>query len=339
MKLSDASVAPLRSLRSCSIESPGTVLAPLRFAGCSLPSRNGAVWFRPRFVVHKPVAAPYEGTVTETPQRQPIFNVPRTIVLLIGAMAAIHGLRIALSDAVDADLLARFAFVPARLTTIVDPAAVTARLDALAEADQGADGPGAFAAFFLGTRSPQPWTVLTYAVLHGNWLHLGLNGVWLLVFGAPVANRLAPSRFLALFAVSAVAGAAAHAAVDPLSFDPLIGASAAVSGCMGAALRFMFQPGRRGLSAGSDAAPAHLSPRLSLRALLRDRRAVAFTLVWFVTNAVTGVWAVPLGLSAMPIAWQAHVGGFLLGLLAFPLFDPVGPESRAAPPPSGTDVG
>ena len=57
--------------------------------------------------------------------------------------------------------------------------------------------------------------------------------------------------------------------------------------------------------------------------------------MWFASNLVTGIGAVPLGLSDAPIAWQAHIGGFLLGLLAFPLFDPVrvsAPQTEPPPP-------
>ena len=51
------------------------------------------------------------------------------------------------------------------------------------------------------------WTFVTYAFIHGDWTHLGLNGVWLLAFGTPVARRFGMARFLAFFAVTAAAGA------------------------------------------------------------------------------------------------------------------------------------
>ena len=56
------------------------------------------------------------------------------------------------------------------------------------------------------------WTFVTYALIHGDWTHLGLNSVWLLAFGTPVARRFGALRFLAFFAVTAAAGAAAHLA-------------------------------------------------------------------------------------------------------------------------------
>lgn len=262
-----------------------------------------------------------------TTTRQPIFNVPGVVLLVIVVMAGIQAAQELMSDQAQADLLARFAFVPGRLTLAIDPAAVMSRLVDTMNQDPGPDSAAAAGQFFLGSGSPQPWTVLSYAVLHGGWAHLGLNAVWLLAFGSPVVRRIRNMRFLLLFALSALAGAAAHYGVDPLSLQPLVGASAAVSGCMGAAVRFVFAPLHPG--SGPETAPGHLAPRRTLLALATDRRAAAFLLVWFASNLVTGIGAVPLGLSDAPIAWQAHIGGFLLGLLAFPLFDPV----RATPAP------
>ena len=279
---------------------------------------------------------PYAEAVRDT-ARQPIFNVPFAVLALVASMAAIQALQGVLSDAHDAAILVHFAFVPGRLTAAIDPAAVLGRLASLQMSDPGPDGGVDAARFFLGTGTPHPWTALTYAMLHGGWTHLGLNAVWLLAFGAPVARRLRPVRFLLLFVAGSLAGAATHFAVDPLSLQPLVGASAAVSAFMGAALRFVFQPASRGW-----AGPIEHAPRLSLLSVLRDRRAAAFLIVWFLSNLVTGVAAVPMGLSDMPIAWQAHVGGFLMGLLAFPLFDPAadGPVAPAPPvePAAEADV-
>jgi membrane associated rhomboid family serine protease len=267
--------------------------------------------------------------VSQPPTRQPIFNIPAAVLALIVAMAAIQALRDWLPDRVDADLLARFAFVPGRLTYSVDPSRVLARLAGLDLASEAGRQTLGAARFFLGDGSLQPWTALTYALLHGGWTHFGLNAVWLLAFGTPVARRLGAGRFMAFMAVGAVAGAATHYAVDPASLQPLVGASAAVSACMGAALRFMFRTAPT-VDAEGDPAPAG-RPRLSLMAMVADRRASAFLVVWLLTNLVSGLWAVPLGLSDMPIAWQAHVGGLLFGLLALPLFDPR--REPVIPPP------
>ena len=117
---------------------------------------------------------------------------------------------------------------------------------------------------------------MTYAFLHdpNSWTHVGLNAVWIVAFGPPVAHRVGALRFLALFCVTAIAGALAHYALNPMDFTPLIGASAADSGLMAAAARFMFQPGASlGAPAGysSSAAPPRFNaPAPGVRALLRD---------------------------------------------------------------------
>ena len=91
---------------------------------------------------------------------------------------------------------------------------------------------------------------------------------------------------------------------------------------MGAAIRFIFQPGGplgasgfRGFDAAEAVQPA------SLGGILADRRARLFLVVWLVTNFVFGAFARPLGLSDMPVAWVAHLGGFFAGIVLFPLFD------------------
>ena len=63
-------------------------------------------------------------------------------------------------------------------------------------------------------------------------------------------------------------------------------------------------------------------PRVpSLFELLSQRRALVFIAIWMATNFVFGAGAQTLGASEAPVAWIAHVGGFVAGLLAFPLFD------------------
>ncbi len=103
----------------------------------------------------------------------------------------------------------------------------------------------------------------------------------------------------------------------------MVGASASVSGAMAAALRFAFQPGAPLGLYRLDEATAYRLPALPLRDVLAERRALTFVVVWFVLNLVSGLAAPQLGLVDSAIAWQAHVGGFLVGILAFPLLDPV----------------
>ena len=125
----------------------------------------------------------------------------------------------------------------------------------------------------------------------------------------------------------------------------MIGASAAVSGFMAAAIRFVFQPGGSlDLWSAPDGVP-HLVPAAPLLAALRDPRILAFLAVWFGLNLLFGMGSVPILDSEQPVAWQAHVGGFLAGLLAFAAFDPIGPaptrgnETESEPSAAETTTG
>ncbi len=259
------------------------------------------------------------------PARQPIFNIPLSILAVLVGLLLVHLARQIIPDVWDDAAFTHLAFVPGRLTFAFDRDAVIGALMTLTA--QGSEGYRQAAAgrFFLGDGSPQPWTMVTYALLHADWAHVGLNGIWLLAFGTPVARRTRSLRFFMFFATTALAGAFVQYFAHPLDLTPVIGASAAVSGCMGATLRFMFQPRAATIAALNPAFEASpgtlLQPVQPLRAILTDRRAVTFLIAWFATNLLFGLGSIGFGLSSGPIAWQAHIGGFLAGLLLFPLFD------------------
>jgi membrane associated rhomboid family serine protease len=202
------------------------------------------------------------------------------------------------------------AFIPLRLSFALAPQWV---LEALGSG--GLDPEGGMAA--LSGAGPLVYlTPLTYAFLHGGWTHLAINGLTLAAFGAPVAKRLGPGRFSLFYAACAIAGALTHYALHPLDAAPVVGASAAISGTMAAIVRFAFTPGARpGLSRdGSVAKTASLSQ------LGENRQAMFFLAVWMGANFIFGAFPEAMG-SSDPIAWEAHVGGFLFGLLTFGAFD------------------
>lgn len=252
-------------------------------------------------------------------QKQPMFNLPAVVVVLIGALVAIHGLMEAQGPRGAFDRVLDFGFVPAAWTVRFDPDALqeVARR-ALEHGGEVAEREFALARYVLARAEGGFWTVLTYAFLHGSWLHVGLNAVWLAAFGAPIARRVGTERFLFIAGITAIAGAALHWVTNPYEATPMIGASATVSGMMAAAARFAFSP------RGFGGVPPHLAPRLGLGEMLRNRTTVLFIVVWFVVNLVFGLAAVPLGLATEGggIAWEAHIGGFVAGLLLFPFFDP-----------------
>ncbi len=265
-------------------------------------------------------------------RREPVFNMPGVIVLFVAIFAGIHAWREYLIDAVaDGDVLRRFAFVPGRLTAVFDMDAIAATLTSLSRDANQLD----IARYFLDDGSAQYWTLISYSFLHGDWVHLGVNSLWLAAFGAPVAHRFGWLRFVALFAVTAVAGALMYYVFHRMEFVPMVGASASISGIMAAAIRFVFVPGGPlGPAIYPIPLPPHLAARLpaaGLIAALSDRRVVQFTLTWFIINFVFGLASVPLGITAAAVAWEAHAGGFLAGFLLFNLFDP--------PPPDPSEFG
>ena len=129
-------------------------------------------------------------------------------------------------------------------------------------------------------------------------------------------------------AVTAAAGALAHLVTHEHAVAPMIGASASVSGTMAAAIRFAFVRGSFLSFNRGDAEAAAQVPALSLRRALRDGRVLAFLGIWFGINIIFGLGSIAIGADGASVAWQAHIGGFLAGLLLFSLFDPI---PRAAP--------
>jgi len=265
-------------------------------------------------------------------RREPMFNAPIVVLglvaVLIGIYAAFNWAPVAIQDRIIRD----YAFIPGRLTIAIWPDRLIDLLKrvntdpaALQQARQIRElqvlGGGA-----------KLWTVLTYAFMHGSWTHVLLNCVWLVAFGPPIARRFGSARFLLFMAATAIAGALAHWMISPMDFSPLIGASGADSGLMGAATRFMFQPGAPLGAFGSTSRPQiETVPAASLSGVFMERRSLIFILIWFGTNLIFGAGAQTLGFSDMPVAWIAHVGGFIAGLVLFPLFD----RPFRAPPMAG----
>jgi len=234
-------------------------------------------------------------------RREPIFNVPPVVVGTILLFVLVHVVRnYALTRAQDVEFLLTFAFIPARYdaTPLI-----------------GGAYPGGFGA--------EIWTFVSYAFIHADLMHLGVNSVWLLAFGSALARRFGNARFLAFFAVTAAAGAATHLLTHAGDPHPVIGASASISGAMAAAMRFAFQQGGPlGLWRG-DSEESYRVPAAPLATALRDPRVLGFLLAWFGINALFGLGSMSILGGGQVVAWQAHIGGFVAGLILFALFDPV----------------
>ncbi len=253
-------------------------------------------------------------TGEERPRRERMFNIPSVVVVLCAGLVLVQGLANLLAAETYGRLFIRFAFVPGRFTFAFDPDRVSAAFNQIARDDEVR---AQIAAAFLGDGTAQWWTVVTYAFLHGGWFHVGINCLWLVAFGGAVAKRVSAPRFLGLMLICTVAGALAHYVTHPSDLEPVVGASAAVSGAMGAAVRFMFTSAARAPFIGAEG----ISPLLGLRQALSDRRCLGFIAIWFASNLVFGIAGIVPGAGDAPIAWEAHVGGFLAGLLFYGFFE------------------
>lgn len=104
---------------------------------------------------------------------------------------------------------------------------------------------------------------------------------------------------------------------------PMVGASAGISGLMGGAARFVFEPGGSLDAWRVDPSTADRVQAAPLLVALRRRRVMTFLLTWFGLNLLFGFVSVPGVSEGMSVAWEAHLGGFLAGLLLFDAFDPL----------------
>src|ERR1051326_1235690 len=215
--------------------------------------------------------------------REPFLNAPSAVLWLIALLLATPPAPIFLPGHLPDDILERYAFIPARYAMA---------------AHQGVGSQG-----FLDLVVP----FISYMLLHGDFTHVGLNSLWLLVFGPIVARRLGTQRFLIFFVICGVAAALLHLTVYWGSAMAVVGASGGVSGLMGAGMRILY--GR--LYGGA----VGLAPVLS-------RPIVAFSAVWMIANVISGVLRIGVSDDVTLIAWVAHLGGYFAGLFLIAAFIP-----------------
>jgi len=249
----------------------------------------------------------------ETPH-EPILMLPTALTVYIALLAVIHVVRMLLPFDVDDLVVEMFGFIPKRYdSTLLDVS-------------------------FPGGSGAKLWTFVTYSLLHANLSHIGFNVLWLLPFGSALARRFGATRFFLFMAVTAAAGALAHLITNEHSVAPMIGASASVSGTMAAAIRFAFVQGSFLSFSRGDADVAAKVPALSLMRALRNGRVLGFLAVWFGVNIIFGIGSIAIGVEGGTVAWQAHIGGFLAGLMLFSLFDPVPRAAGNAADASSADA-
>lgn len=137
----------------------------------------------------------------------------------------------------------------------------------------------------------------TYQFLHGGWMHLGVNMLSLAAFGAPVERLLGSRRFVVFYLASGLVAGFVHAMFFPASVDAVVGASGAISGVFGAVLMVMRSIG-------------------SLSSILPVAG------IWIALNVFFGLVGGTPGAGGEPVAWTAHIGGFVFGLAAIRFFVP-----------------
>jgi len=199
------------------------------------------------------------------PVREKVFNAPPTVLLIALSMPVLFFFQQQLPD-----MGAGMAFAPADLA-------------------QGRYG-GLF----------------TSMLLHANWTHAAMNAVGALAFGVPVArlfgDRAGPMAFLLFYVGCGVLAALGYGLIHWGDTTPMVGASGAVFGLIGAAMRLMGGRGR-------------VLPLL-------NRRVIGACVAWMAVNALTGLIGYAPGVGGASIAWEAHAVGFVVGVLA------IGPLGR-----------
>lgn len=182
-----------------------------------------------------------------------------------------------------------FGLVPARIT---DPVwAVSVGLP-----------PGGYLGFF------------TSMFLHGGWLHLFSNMWTLWIFGDNVEDRMGRGRFLFFYVLCGLLAAWVHWFVNTLSVVPTIGASGAIAGVLGAYI--LLYPHARVLTL----VPIIVYP------LFIHIPAIVYLGIWFVSQVLSGTMTIGRGELAGGVAWWAHVGGFIAGVLLVKLLSPREPD-------------
>lgn len=222
----------------------------------------------------------------KVPERNvPVFNAPAVVLAVIAVLAAVHLALALLGESWQAWAFGVLSLIPARWTEPGYPMI-----------------PGS-----------QYWSLVTYMLLHADWMHLLFNSLWLLVFGTPVARYVGAGRFLALCLIAGVIGGLGSLALHWGENIIVIGASGAVSGLLAAAIPLMY--GKRVHGGGRP---------LSFTEFLTSPRALLFTAVWLGLTLFSGAagWTGNSFMAEGGIAWEAHIGGFLGGLLAFYLLAP-----------------
>ena len=149
---------------------------------------------------------------------------------------------------------------------------------------------------------------VTYMFLHGGWMHFLINMWTLWIFADNVEDVMGGFRFAAFYLTCGLAALATHIIFNPDSVIPVMGASGAIAGVMGAYL--LLYPRAKVFT---------LIPIIIIPYFI-DLPAVLFLGLWFLGQILSGLSSLGADPQAGGIAWWAHSGGFIAGMLLLPLF-------------------
>lgn len=160
--------------------------------------------------------------------------------------------------------------------------------------------------FDLGLRTFLP--VFSSMFMHGGWMHLIGNMLFLHIFGDNVEDRIGHIKYLAFYLLSGIGAAMSQYFINPYSEIPMVGASGAIAGVLGAYI-VMF-------------------PRAKVLTLVPifyfiqfvELPAYIFLGIWFLMQMLSGVMMLGIASDAGGVAWWAHIGGFVTGLLLLSIF-------------------
>ena len=203
-------------------------------------------------------------------------NRPYVTFALIAINIAVFAFLSATSDKVATEILLNFAMFPVAVS-----------------------GEAVTGGFF-----PPSLTLVSYMFLHGGWLHVLLNMLFLFVFGDNIEDALGHGRFLVFYVLCGIAGGGAHAFAAPLSNIPLVGASGAIAGVIAAYMM--------------------IRPCAKITVLIFGFIPIRLASYWVLGFwAISQVWHV-FSLDKSDTAWWAHVGGLAAGALLIAVMRPPG---------------
>jgi len=199
------------------------------------------------------------------PAREPFFNVPWLAVAIPVILITLYAVQWFASPNAQAQILDSFALTPTLLRT------------------------GLYE------------LLLTHIFLHGSWLHVLANSAFCLAFATPLVRAMGRGAggalsYIVFFLLCGAAGGFGYCLLNWYSSVPVVGASGAIAGLVGGAIRLRIEPG------DPDMKP------------LWHPRVLTMTAVWVIMNVATVFVPMSVG-EGMVVAWQAHIAGYLFGLI------------------------